>query len=160
MPAAIARREGMRICPGEGRPIHVLGDEIIVKISSRDTAGKFTVFEGRTRPKSGPPLHVHYTQDEWWLVLEGEYLFEVDGRPIVARAGDTVFAPRGSRHTFQNIGETIGRVMTTAVPGGLDTFFEELEQIVPRGAALDPKQVLPLFNRYDLALLGPPIARR
>jgi mannose-6-phosphate isomerase-like protein (cupin superfamily) len=138
----------------------VLGDEVIVKISSRDTDGEFCVFEGRTRPMSGPPLHVHHDQDEWWLVLEGEYVFEVDGKQIHAHAGDTVFAPRGSHHTFQNIGGTVGRVMTTAVPGELDTFFEELDQLVPRGAAPDPAEVRPLFEKYNLGLLGPPIGRR
>jgi quercetin dioxygenase-like cupin family protein len=103
---------------------------------------------------------VHHDQDEWWLVLEGEYVFEVDGKQIHARAGDTVFAPRGSHHTFQNTGATMGRVMTTAVPGGLDTFFEELDQLVPRGAAPDPATVGPLFEKYNLGLLGPPIGRR
>src|SRR6266702_4264257 len=120
-----ARRDAFIMERGEGRPIHVVGDEVTIKISSRDTGGGFAVFEGRTQPLHGPPLHLHRDQDEWWYILEGEYRFEVDGQEIYARAGDTVFAPRGSRHTFQNIGNTVGRTVTTVVPGGLDVFFGE-----------------------------------
>jgi hypothetical protein len=69
-----------------------------------------------------------------------------------------VFAPRGSRHTFQNIGATPGRTITTVVPGGLDLFFEELEGAVPRGTDLDPAKVVPIFEKHGLELLGPPLA--
>jgi mannose-6-phosphate isomerase-like protein (cupin superfamily) len=143
---------------GGGRPIHVLGDEVIIKVSSRDTGGAFNVFEGNTRPLSGPPLHIHYDQDECWRVLEGEFRFVVDGKEIHARAGDTVFAPRGSRHTFQNVSTTPSRMVTTVVPGGLDDFFEELEQIAPRGTMPDPETLKPLFRIHKLELLGPPLA--
>src|SRR5690349_11764089 len=114
-----ARPEAFVSGRGEGRPVHVLGADIIVKISSRDTKGAFTVFEGRTPPLDGPPLHRHRDQDEWWYIVEGEYRFEVDGEEIYASAGATVFAPRGSRHTFQNIGSERGRTITTVVPGGV-----------------------------------------
>jgi mannose-6-phosphate isomerase-like protein (cupin superfamily) len=144
----------------DGKPIHVVGDEVVVKISSRDTDGAFAVFESRTLPLHGPPLHMHHDQDETWRVINGEFVFEVDGQEIYAGPGATVFAPRGSRHTFQNIGTTPGRLVTTVVPGGLDLFFEELEQAVPRGADIDPAKVVPIFERYKLELLGPPLARR
>ena len=154
------RREAFVVERGEGRPIHVIGEDVSIKISSRDTVGAFAVFEARTRPLSGPPLHVHYDQDEWWYVAEGEYRFEVDGKEIYASAGATVFAPRGSRHTFQNIGAAPGRTITTVVPGGLDLFFEELEAAAPRGTVPVPAKLLPIFQKYNLELLGPPLAAR
>ena len=143
-----------------GRPIHVLGNEVIVKISSRDTDGAFTIFEGQTQPLAGPPLHIHRDQDESWYILEGQYKFEVDGQEIYAGAGATVFAPRGSRHTFQNIGAAPGRMVTTVVPGGLDIFFEELEAAVPRGAAPDPAKLAPIFKKHGQELVGPPLAAK
>jgi mannose-6-phosphate isomerase-like protein (cupin superfamily) len=155
-----ARRDAFVVERGKGRPIHVLGNEIIVKISSRDTDGAFTVFEGQTRPLAGPPLHRHSDQDEWWYILEGEYRFEVDGREIYASAGATVFAPRGSRHTFQNIGTATGRTLTTVVPGGVDIFFEELETVAPRGTVPEPAKMVPIFKKHGQELLGPPLAAR
>jgi mannose-6-phosphate isomerase-like protein (cupin superfamily) len=146
--------------PGSGRPIHVLGNEVIIKISSGDTGGAFAVFEGQTQPLEGPPLHSHRGQDEWWYILEGEYKFEVDGQEIYADAGAIVFAPRGSRHTFQNIGSARGRTLTTVVPGGIDLFFEELESAAPRGTVPDPAKLLPIFMKHGQELLGPPLAAR
>jgi mannose-6-phosphate isomerase-like protein (cupin superfamily) len=155
-----ARSDAFAAERGEGSVVHVLGEDVTIKISSRDTGGAFAVFEGQTRPQHGPPLHLHRDQDEWWYVVEGDYLFEVDGREIYASAGATVFAPRGKPHTFQNIGSKPGRTVGTVVPGGLDLFFEELEAVAPRGTAPDPARILPIFAEYGLELLGPPIAAR
>jgi hypothetical protein len=116
--------------------------------------------EGRTRPLHGPPLHLHREQDEWWYIVEGEYKFEVDGQEIYASPGTIVFAPRGSRHTFQNIGTKPGRTITTVVPGGLDLFFEELETVAPRGTVPEAIKMVPIFEKHGLELLGPPLDAR
>jgi quercetin dioxygenase-like cupin family protein len=153
-----ARREACIKQRGEGRSIHVVDNEVTIKISSRDTGGAFTVFEGRIMPFQGPPLHLHRDQDESWYVVEGEFKFEVDGQAIYASTGATVFAPRGSRHTFQNIGTAAGVIVTTVIPGGLDVFFEEIEAAAPRGTAPDPAKMLPIYEKHGLELLGPPLA--
>ena len=145
---------------GAGKRISVLGAEITIKIASADTGGAFTVFEGRTEPLQGPPLHRHKGQDEWWYILEGQFRFEVDGQEIYARTGDTVFAPRGSSHTFQNVGDTPGRTITTAIPGGIDVFFQEIESAAPRGSAPDPARLMPVFKKHRQELLGPPLRAR
>jgi quercetin dioxygenase-like cupin family protein len=145
---------------GEGRPVHVLGAELTIKISSRDTNGAFAVFEGHTAPLEGPPLHRHPDHDEWWFIAEGEYRFEVDGEEIYASAGATVFAPRGCRHTFQNVGSKPGWTIATVVPGGIDLFFEELDEAAPRGTVPDPAKIRPVFQKYRQELLGPPLRAR
>ena len=155
-----ARGEALVSGRGEGRPVHVLGAELTIKISSRDTNGAFTVFEGHTPPLEGPPLHRHRDHDEWWYIVQGEYRFEVDGKEIHATAGATVFAPRGSSHTFQNVGAEPGWTITTVVPGGVDLFFEDLEKVVPRGAVPDPAKVLPIFEKHGQEMLGPPLRTR
>jgi hypothetical protein len=72
-----ARRDAFMLERGDGRRIHVLGDEVTIKISSRDTGGAFAVLEGRTRPLHGPPLHLHRDQDESWYVVEPAANMEV-----------------------------------------------------------------------------------
>jgi quercetin dioxygenase-like cupin family protein len=157
---AKARREACIMRRGEGRSIRVIDNDVTIKISSRHTGGAFTVFEGQIMPLQGPPLHLHRDQDESWYVVDGEFKFEVDGQEIYASTGDTVFAPRGSWHTFQNIGAEPGVIVTTVIPGGLDIFFEELEAAAPRGTAPDPSKMLPIFEKHGLELLGPPLAAR
>ena len=131
-----------------------------IKVSSSDTGGAFTVFEGHVGPLQGPPLHRHPDQDEWWYILEGEFCFQVDGREIHARTGDIVFAPRGSVHAFQNIGPKAGRVLTTVVPGGIDLYFQELETVAPKGAVPDRVKLALISKKHGLELLGPPLAAR
>ena len=140
-----------------GGPLWVTGNDILVKVSSKDTGGAFTIFEGHTPPLAGPPLHRHREQDECWYIVAGQYRFEVDGQTTLAGPGDTVFAPRGSRHTFQVIGSEPGTAITTVVPGGLDVFFRELSAALPRGVTPDFAVLAPLFEKYDLELLGPPL---
>src|SRR6476646_221996 len=53
------------------------GDTFFTKVSTKDTDGDLYVFESIRDKKGGPPLHYHYTQDEWWYVLDGEFLFKI-----------------------------------------------------------------------------------
>jgi quercetin dioxygenase-like cupin family protein len=61
--------------------------------------------------------HYHLT-DEWWVVLEGEIDWEIEGQgaPIRARAGDVVFAPAYHFHHIRPTGSrpTIRLALTPA----------------------------------------------
>ena len=78
-----------------------------IKISGSDTDNDLAVFEqtGLT-PKGGPPLHIHPFQDEWFYVVEGEYLFQMGDDKFEMKTGDTIFLPRKVQHAFiQYIGK-------------------------------------------------------
>lgn len=143
-----------------GRKLIVAGEEFSVKISSRDTSGAFAVLAGLVPPNGGPPLHRHLYQDEWFYIVDGQFLFEADGKNIPAGPGDTVFLPRGSRHTLQNVGNTAGRTVVTVVPGGLDLFFEEVCAALHPGVEPDIATMGELFQKHGLELLGPPVRKR
>src|SRR5436190_13517938 len=50
---------------------------------------------------SGPDyLHVHYSDDEAWHVLEGTLTFKFSDKVIEASAGTTVFVPAGVPHSY------------------------------------------------------------
>ena len=56
---------------------------------------------------SGHPTDRHYhLTDEWWIVLEGEIDWEIEGHaaPVHARAGDFVFAPARHYHHIRPTG--------------------------------------------------------
>jgi mannose-6-phosphate isomerase-like protein (cupin superfamily) len=142
-----------------GEPLRLLGETIFVKVSGDDTTGAFEVAEEITPPQGGPPLHLHKREDEWLYVVEGKFLFEMDGRRLEASAGNSVFVPRGVPHTFQNIGDSPGRLLGLVAPAGIERFFRALAEICVDGppalAALSP-----LFENYGLELLGPPLGAR
>lgn len=53
---------------------------------------------------SGPDyLHVHYSDDEAWHILEGTLTFRFSDRTIGAPAGTTVFVPAGVPHTYYEV---------------------------------------------------------
>ncbi len=70
------------------------------------------------------------------------------------RTGDFVFVPRDIPHRFRNIGETKGTILLTLEPGGLEIFFEELAAV---SGPPDPAKVAPIFEKYGLELLRPPL---
>ena len=50
---------------------------------------------------SGPDyLHVHYSDDEAWHVLEGILTFKFTDKQVEAPAGTTVFVPAGVAHAY------------------------------------------------------------
>jgi len=64
------------------------------------TGGALTSIETINAPGFGPPLHRH-RETEVFYVLEGRYLFEVDGKRFTADTGDVVTAPGGCAHTIR-----------------------------------------------------------
>jgi hypothetical protein len=53
------------------------------KVSSEDSGGACTVLELKALPRSGPFLHVHHREDEWYYVLSGEFVFRAGGEDSI-----------------------------------------------------------------------------
>jgi mannose-6-phosphate isomerase-like protein (cupin superfamily) len=136
-----------------GHPLQVFDDVIYIKLAGSDTGGMFSVMEDVTAPQAGPPLHLHHREDVSFYVVDGEYLFEIDGKRVEAKAGDFVFAPRNTRHCFMNTGESDGRLLTMVQPAGLDDFFEDLAQIEK---AVLPEKAAAVFAKHGMEFLGHP----
>jgi quercetin 2,3-dioxygenase len=140
-----------------GEPLNIFGDLVFLKLTGKETGGKWVVLETIAEPGYGPPLHVHHREDESFYVLEGTFLIETNGNRMEAHAGDFLFTPRGTPHTFMSMGPSVGRVLVIAEPAGLEDFFRELAALT---GPPDPASVAPIFAKYGLELLGPPLAAR
>jgi quercetin dioxygenase-like cupin family protein len=79
--------------------IPALGLELAVRLPPEASAKALTIIETSNAPGFGPPLHRH-SETEVFRVLEGRYLFEVDGRRFEAGVGELVSVPGGAAHTF------------------------------------------------------------
>ncbi len=139
-------------------PVHVpaIGLELRVRVPPGTSGGALTCIETVNAPGFGPPLHRH-RETEVFHVLDGRYLFEVDGRRFEAGAGDVVVAPGGAAHAFLNIAGRPARQFIHILPG-LDAaaFFLGLGAVLhadgPDRAALDT------FGRtWGVEFLGPPL---
>ncbi|QFU24109.1 cupin domain-containing protein [Shewanella eurypsychrophilus] len=53
-------------------------------------------------PGEAHPCHKHVTQEESFLVLEGECTVYVDGEPVLIKEGDYLRCEPGESHQFSN----------------------------------------------------------
>src|SRR3984957_11339790 len=93
-----------------------IGLDLRVRVPPGATGGVLTSIETANAPGFGPPLHRH-RETEVFYVLEGRYLFEVDGKRFTADTGDVVTAPGGSAHPFVNITDKPARQFIQILPG-------------------------------------------
>jgi mannose-6-phosphate isomerase-like protein (cupin superfamily) len=95
------------------------------KMSAKDTGGLWSVFEAHWCLKGGPPLHFHHGEDEWFYVIEGEYLVQVGDEKFNLRPGDSLLAPREVPHTYAHLGDGQGRMLLAYQPAGnMESFFK------------------------------------
>ena len=106
--------------PGEGATIeNPVGGAIVFKATAAETGGTMTVFETIVAPGEGPPLHVHANEDEAVYVPKA-ISTSVSGRTCAARRPAFLFIPRGTPHTFQNVGGDAARFLVIFAPSGMD----------------------------------------
>jgi len=133
-----------------------IGLELRVPIPPQTTGGVLTAIETANAPGFGPPLHRH-RETEIFYVLEGRYLFEVDGKRFIANTGDVVTAPGGAVHAFVNITDKTARQFIEILPG-LDAaaFFLGLAQTM-RGGIPDKDALNAFGAAWHVEFLGPPL---
>lgn len=140
------------------RAFWVLGERVTVKLTSPQTDGNFTAAEVVSRPGGGVPPHRHRAMDEFFYVIEGEYEFDLDGKPTRAPAGTFVHVPKGVLHGFRNVGKSEARLADFHTPGGFERFFEEcgVECTDPtKPPAADPpdmQKLLRIFEKHGMEL--------
>src|SRR5436190_16567829 len=127
-PQSTAR--GIRVEHGSDRftaPRTIAGANVVAyKVGSRDTDGGLFLLEQVSMRKGGPPRHLHHAQEEWFYVMEGEYVFEVGQDRMRLKPGDSLLAPRGVPHVWAYVGENPGKILIAFQPAGkMETFFQE-----------------------------------
>ncbi len=124
-----------------------------IKISGKDTENDLAVFEqtGLT-PNGGPPLHIHPFQDEWFYVIEGNYLFQVGDDKYQLKPGDTIFLPRNIQHAFLQLTEK-GKMIVSYLPAGkMEAFFEVTDKWTSRPTK---EEIAIVFADHDMQVVGP-----
>jgi quercetin dioxygenase-like cupin family protein len=143
-------REGLRLHSGPGR-------DLVFKVTGEDTGGAFDYFTVDVAPHGGPPLHVHHRQEETIHVLKGRYKVRIGEEIFYLQEGGFAYLPSKVPHAFLNLTEETGEIIVVYTPGGGHRFYEEFGPAARNGPP-DPKVLGPLFAKYDMALLGPPLS--
>ena len=70
-------------------------NEVAFKVVAQDTHNGLFIIEQVSHRKGGPPRHLHHAQEEWFYIMDGEYVFEVAEQRLRMGPGDSLIGPRG-----------------------------------------------------------------
>ena len=136
---------------GSTRPIPTGASSF--KIATADSGGSLFVMEHSNVRQGGPPRHLHHGEDEFFYVIEGDYLVEVGSDRYQLTTGDCILGPRQISHTWAFVGATSGRLLIAYAPAGkMEAFFAERDR---RGGGYANDAAV--MRAYGMELLGPPI---
>ena len=114
------------------------------------TGGALGLVRQTIAPKSGPPTHVHKAEDEFFYVVSGAFKVKLGDRTMTAPAQTVVFVPRGTAHTFENVGAEPGVLLVGVTPGGFEKMFEERQGV-------DAETERALMQKHKMEVVGPPL---
>lgn len=111
----LAELLSQRISPLFSQP--VTGEWVFGLVSSAESHGEFECGVGIFRPgNAGPPEHFHPLYDELFDILQGEFIFKINGLARKALAGEQLTIQKGTPHTFRCIGEKHGVAIVKTQP--------------------------------------------
>ena len=149
----------VRVPSGEDRlgERHVIGvSSTAFKVLTDDSASALFVIEHASRKKGGPPRHLHHNENEWFYVIEGEYIAEIGSERFHLKPGDSVLGLREVPHAWAYGGEGPGKLLIVFAPAGkMEAFFRDNWTRQKEGEYLSDAA---FYRAYGLELLGPPLS--
>jgi quercetin dioxygenase-like cupin family protein len=130
---------------------------------SKDTNGRFGVFEILAKPGTEPPPHRHSREDELLYVLEGELEAYVGTEAFWVGTGECIFFPRPQPHAFRFRSPRC-RILGLVSPAGLEGYFRAMSAPAERldfpteavtYATADLAQAVQLGAEYGISFLSP-----
>jgi mannose-6-phosphate isomerase-like protein (cupin superfamily) len=145
---------------GQGETFWLFGDFYAIKTTAGQTGGAYSITEIESFPGNGPPPHIHHKEDECFYVVEGAFSVIVADRIYDVADGDFVRIPRGTPHTYKNVGAIPGKMLVILTPGGFERMWAELGR--PGSLNQPPKdddpstlnRLLSLAAGYGLEICG------
>ena len=129
-----------------------LGARCRILATSDSSKGKYGLVDMIEVPAGDmPPLHVHHTHDEGFLLLEGELSLFLPDREIALRPGEFMLAPRGVPHTYQ-VGDAPARWLIISTPASFEQFVQDVADL----DEVTPEALSATAAVHGIEILGPP----
>ena len=153
--------EPLALGPGEGLAVrNPVGGILTFKVTADQSGGAVTAIDTVAAPGEGPPLHVHRDEDEIVYAVDGMLRLKLADDLIQAPAGSFVFIPKGTPHTWQNVGDAPARFFVVVMPAAraFERFFLTYAELPEheRGAEAFARLA---DETQALEVLGPPLAQ-
>jgi quercetin dioxygenase-like cupin family protein len=146
----------------EGPALWFTNALVTVKTGGPETKQRLTVVEILHPAGYAPPMHRHLVEDESFYIISGKAIFESDGERFTVQAGDFVFLPQGSTHSFLAGPAEPFRCLVITVPAGFETFVAEAgapaaRRELPEPSPIDGEVLASIAARHNIEILGPPL---
>jgi mannose-6-phosphate isomerase-like protein (cupin superfamily) len=126
------------------------------KVSAKDTEGGYCIYETARIGKGGPPMHVHYSQDEWFFVRRGKFVFKVGEGTFELEPGDCLLGPRKVPHGFASLSDSSSLLIAFIPAGTIEQLFSEIHAISRfRNPTLEDWRTISCS--HDVEIVGPPL---
>jgi mannose-6-phosphate isomerase-like protein (cupin superfamily) len=147
-PTDISQAEPVLVPENAGTVLNVFGDQFTVKLAGQQTQSAFTLLELITPPGGGPPPHYHVNDCELFMLQEGRVSYFVQDRWTELGPGGVVFVPRGSIHTFRNVGDVPARQLGLVTPSGAENAVARCAAEFAKPGGPDMKRILEISAEY------------
>ena len=117
-------KEAIIVRHGAVGALPVLGTNVRFLLEAERTENHFSLMEVELPEGQGPPPHDH-PWDEAYYIIEGKVWFLVGENEQIVAAGDFLYVPGNTVHSFRGIGKTGARVLVLDVPATAGGFFKE-----------------------------------
>ena len=142
-PFVVQAGEGLATPIGQLATVHKLPESL--------SDGRLSILEHVLPPRQlAAPLHRHSREDELSIVLAGQLGARLGDEVVVAGPAAYVLKPRGQWHTFWNAGETELRFIELLIPGGIDSYFTRLSQLLSARRAPTAGELQHLAAEYGI----------
>jgi quercetin dioxygenase-like cupin family protein len=140
------------LTPTTAEELNFLGARCRILATSESTDGEYGLVDMiEVAAGDMPPLHVHHTHDEGFLLLQGQLSLFLPDREIALRPGEFVLAPRGIPHTYQ-VGDSAARWLVLSTPAGFEAFVADIAGLDP----VTPEALTATGAIHGIEMLGPP----
>jgi mannose-6-phosphate isomerase-like protein (cupin superfamily) len=125
------------------------GERYIIRTTSEETNGAYSMLEVVADPRNGVPMHVHDNEEEHFIILEGKALIANGDNRVEVGAGSSITIGRGTPHAWCNLCEDVPlRMLVLFSPGGLEELFR-------RNAGAEPAEMIALADKLGTRITGP-----
>ena len=140
---------------------HMIGiSSTAFKVATADSGGDLFIMEHSNHKKGGVPRHLHHHEDEWFYVLEGDYIAQIGDKRVQLKSGDSILGPREVPHAWAFVGETPGRLLIAFAPANrMEEYFRVIEKVRGgRYSTWDNPEDKERMRVFGMELLGPPLS--
>ena len=151
--------------PGTTEQLWFMSTLVTPLVSSADGTDGISVLANLAPHGDSPPLHVHHSEDELFLVQEGRLRLRVGDEDLTLGEGEAVLAPKGVPHTYR-VESDRARWLVTTAHGHFERFVRSVGRPAERADLPEPpppptpeqaEAFAAVCREHAIELVGPPL---